>query len=44
MFKKLMLTAWIALSFGGVMAAFSSPASAAIDSYMYFNDYDGYDK
>ena len=42
MLKKLILAALIAAPFGGFVSAFSTPAAAAIDSYMYFLDYDGH--
>ncbi len=37
MFKKLMLTAMLAFSFGGVIAASTTPAAAAFDTYMFFD-------
>ena len=41
MFKQLVLMAIFAVSIGTSVAAFSMPAHAAIDSYMFFQGYDG---
>jgi hypothetical protein len=40
MFKQLVLMAIFSLSIGTSVASFSRPAHAAIDSYMFFQDYD----
>jgi hypothetical protein len=39
MFKKLALVTFFVLSLGTTAASFVRPAHAAIDSYMFFQDY-----